>query len=169
MTFKANVLLLREPTPSSDSDQDHYEAAFAAAKYTLYSIPVLETVLTNITELAATFESQCVASDRYKKERLFHSTIPVLDTARRARASFHWFDEQIAHSLHPSSFKLNQESESPQTCKVPMRFYARFKLEFYKKFEAAIIMDPGPWIAVTATWPREARARLTTTNPPFIV
>ncbi|PBK63369.1 hypothetical protein ARMSODRAFT_1024109 [Armillaria solidipes] len=56
MTSKANVLLLREPTPSSDSGQDHYEAAFAAAKYTLYSIPVLETVLTNITELAAVTE-----------------------------------------------------------------------------------------------------------------
>ncbi|KAK0442136.1 hypothetical protein EV421DRAFT_1904313 [Armillaria borealis] len=166
MTFKAN------------------EAAFAAAKYTLYSIPVLETVLTNITELAAvteqsdfverakstiiaaggleTFKPQCVASDRYKKERLCHPTIPVLDTAVQCPSS------QIAHSLHPSSFKLNQESESPQTCKVPMRFYARFKPEIYKKFEAAI-MDPGPWIAVAATWPREARTRLTTTNPPFVV
>ncbi|PBK80575.1 tetrapyrrole biosynthesis, uroporphyrinogen III synthase [Armillaria gallica] len=53
MTSKAKVLLLREPTPSSDSDQDRYEAAFAAAKYTPFSIPVLETVLTNITELAS--------------------------------------------------------------------------------------------------------------------
>ncbi len=52
MTSKAEVLLLREPTPSSDSGQDRYEAAFTAAKYMPFSIPVLETVLTNITELA---------------------------------------------------------------------------------------------------------------------
>ncbi|KAK0192074.1 tetrapyrrole biosynthesis, uroporphyrinogen III synthase [Armillaria mellea] len=56
MTSKANVLLLREPTPASDSGEDRYEAAFAAAKYTPYSIPVLETVLTNITELASVTE-----------------------------------------------------------------------------------------------------------------
>ncbi len=56
MTSKAKVLLLREPTPSSDSGQDRYEAAFAAAKYTPFSIPVLETVLTNITELASVTE-----------------------------------------------------------------------------------------------------------------
>ncbi len=56
MPFKANVLLLREPTPSSDSIQDRYEAAFAAAKYTPFSIPVLETVLTNITELESVTE-----------------------------------------------------------------------------------------------------------------
>ncbi|KAK0204209.1 tetrapyrrole biosynthesis, uroporphyrinogen III synthase [Desarmillaria ectypa] len=52
MTSKANVLLLREPTPSSDSGKDRYEVPFAAAKYTPFSIPVLETVLINITELA---------------------------------------------------------------------------------------------------------------------
>ncbi|KAK0449618.1 tetrapyrrole biosynthesis, uroporphyrinogen III synthase [Desarmillaria tabescens] len=53
MTSGVNVLLLREPTPSSDSGQDRYEATFAAAQYTPFSIPVLETVLTNITELAS--------------------------------------------------------------------------------------------------------------------
>ncbi|PBK80570.1 hypothetical protein ARMGADRAFT_1092135 [Armillaria gallica] len=56
MASKANVVLLREPTPSSDSDQDRYEAAFAAAKYAPFSIPVLETVLTNIAELASATE-----------------------------------------------------------------------------------------------------------------
>ncbi|KAK0442098.1 tetrapyrrole biosynthesis, uroporphyrinogen III synthase [Armillaria borealis] len=56
MTSKLNVLLLREPTPSSDTGQDRYETAFAAAKYTPFSIPVLETVLTNITELASVTE-----------------------------------------------------------------------------------------------------------------
>ncbi len=53
MTSKANVLLLREPTPSSDTGQDRYKSAFAAANYTPFSIPVLETVLTNIIELAS--------------------------------------------------------------------------------------------------------------------
>ncbi len=56
MTPKVNVLLLREPTPSSDSDQDRYEAVFAATKYTPFLVPVLETVLTNITELASVTE-----------------------------------------------------------------------------------------------------------------
>ncbi|KAG7447043.1 tetrapyrrole biosynthesis, uroporphyrinogen III synthase [Guyanagaster necrorhizus] len=53
MTSKANVLLLRESTPSSDSGQDRYEAIFTAANYTPFLIPVLETVLTNINELAS--------------------------------------------------------------------------------------------------------------------
>ncbi|PBK70585.1 tetrapyrrole biosynthesis, uroporphyrinogen III synthase [Armillaria solidipes] len=56
MTSKANVLLLRELTLSSGSDQDRYETAFATENYTPFSIPVLETVLTNITELASVTE-----------------------------------------------------------------------------------------------------------------
>ncbi|KAG7443455.1 uncharacterized protein BT62DRAFT_935077 [Guyanagaster necrorhizus] len=53
MTSGANVLLLREPTPSSDSGQDLYGTIFTAASYTPFSIPVIETVLTNINELAS--------------------------------------------------------------------------------------------------------------------
>ncbi|KAK0496489.1 tetrapyrrole biosynthesis, uroporphyrinogen III synthase [Armillaria luteobubalina] len=56
MLSNANVLLLREPTPSSDGGQDRYEAAFIRGNYTPFSIPVLETVLTNITELASVTE-----------------------------------------------------------------------------------------------------------------
>ncbi len=54
---KGNILLLRETTSSSDSDQDGNDATFAAEKNTPFSIPVRVivspvTVLTNITELA---------------------------------------------------------------------------------------------------------------------
>ncbi|KAK0482410.1 tetrapyrrole biosynthesis, uroporphyrinogen III synthase [Armillaria novae-zelandiae] len=51
-----SVLLLREPTPSSESGEDRYETAFARGNYTSFSIPVLETVLTNLTELASVTE-----------------------------------------------------------------------------------------------------------------
>ncbi|KAK0442182.1 hypothetical protein EV421DRAFT_2036000 [Armillaria borealis] len=40
MLSKGNTLLLREPTPSSDSGQDRNDAAFSAAKCTPFSIPV---------------------------------------------------------------------------------------------------------------------------------
>ncbi|KAK0215644.1 tetrapyrrole biosynthesis, uroporphyrinogen III synthase [Armillaria fumosa] len=56
MTTKANVLLLRESVPSPDTGEDRYEAAFARVNYTPFSIPVLETVLTNITELASVID-----------------------------------------------------------------------------------------------------------------
>ncbi|KAG7441900.1 uncharacterized protein BT62DRAFT_936518 [Guyanagaster necrorhizus] len=52
MTSRTNVLL-REPTPSSDSGQDRYEAIFTAENNMPFSIPVLEVVLTNINELAS--------------------------------------------------------------------------------------------------------------------
>lgn len=58
MMTKANVLLLREPAPSPDTGKDRYEVAFTRGNYTPFSIPVLETVLTNITELASVAE-QC--------------------------------------------------------------------------------------------------------------
>ncbi|KAG6816831.1 hypothetical protein H0H87_002480 [Tephrocybe sp. NHM501043] len=44
----ANVLLLRAP---SDSEEDHYEVAFRNAGYQSISIPVLETILTNLSVL----------------------------------------------------------------------------------------------------------------------
>jgi uroporphyrinogen-III synthase len=43
-----NILLLREP---SDSPPDRYETAFSAAGYKPVSIPVLETVHTNLKTL----------------------------------------------------------------------------------------------------------------------
>ncbi|KAK0496486.1 hypothetical protein EDD18DRAFT_1353254 [Armillaria luteobubalina] len=60
MMTKANVLLLREPAPSPDTGKDRYEVAFTRGNYTPFSIPVLETVLTNITELASVAEQQTV-------------------------------------------------------------------------------------------------------------
>ncbi|KAL0952797.1 hypothetical protein HGRIS_007022 [Hohenbuehelia grisea] len=43
-----NVLLLRAPAPDGP---DKYETAFTDSGYSIYSIPVLETVLTNLSDL----------------------------------------------------------------------------------------------------------------------
>ena len=45
-----NVILLRDP---SESTPNRYEAAFVAAGFHPVSVPVLETVHTNISDLAA--------------------------------------------------------------------------------------------------------------------
>ena len=48
---KGNILLLRDPT--SISNGDLYESAFAVTEYTPFSIPVLEIAVTNIAQLAS--------------------------------------------------------------------------------------------------------------------
>ncbi|KAG7439138.1 uncharacterized protein BT62DRAFT_936545 [Guyanagaster necrorhizus] len=53
MTSRANILLLREPTPSSDTGQDRNGAIFTAANNTPFLIPVVETVFSNINELTS--------------------------------------------------------------------------------------------------------------------
>lgn len=44
----ANILFLRAPSPGED---DRYETTFNEAGYNVISVPVLETVLTNLADL----------------------------------------------------------------------------------------------------------------------
>lgn len=52
MASKSVVILLREPSEG----EDKYEKAFAEAGLASYSIPVLETALTNLEELKTTIQ-----------------------------------------------------------------------------------------------------------------
>ncbi|PBK83515.1 hypothetical protein ARMGADRAFT_1037883 [Armillaria gallica] len=74
MTSKANVLLLRGPTPSSDGDQNWYEVAFAATKYTPFPILVFKsrddahrlTALGDFDRIITTSTHPCETWDKVK-------------------------------------------------------------------------------------------------------